>query len=48
VTTDDVVYVQGYELAKEERDQLLAPDGEGFVRMPLPVLKKIVAQLDEA
>ena len=41
-------YVQGYELVGPEKGALSAPAGENFVRIPLPVLKKIAAQVLEA
>jgi hypothetical protein len=42
------VYVQGYELSDAERAALQAPAGEGFVRIPLAVLKKIAAHVATA
>jgi hypothetical protein len=45
ITDDGTVYVQGAELGEAERAQLSAPPGEGFVRMPLSVLKRITAHL---
>jgi hypothetical protein len=46
ITTDDGnVYVQGYIPGADANRTLTAPDGEAFVRIPLPVLKKIAAQL---
>ena len=41
-------YVQGFELEVSERGALSAPAGESFVRIPLPVLKKIAAQVIDA
>ncbi len=46
ITTDDGnVYVQGYIPGEDANQTLTAPEGESFVRIPLPVLKKIAAQV---
>ena len=45
LATDGNVYVQGYQLGDAEKAALTAPAGEGFVRIPLAVLKKIAAQV---
>jgi len=45
VADDGNAYVQGFELAAAERNALLAPEGENFVRIPLATLKKIAAQV---
>lgn len=48
LTDGDNAYVQGYLLDDEEKSGLSAPSGEDFVRIPLPVLKKIAAQVIDA
>jgi hypothetical protein len=45
VAADGNAYVQGYQLAASETSELTAPEGEGFVRIPLSTLKKIAAQV---
>lgn len=45
LTDGDNAYVQGYLLSEAEKGSLSAPSGEDFVRIPLPVLKKIAAQV---
>ena len=45
IAEDGNVYVQGFELAPSEKSALTAPQGEGFVRMPLATLRKIAAQM---
>jgi hypothetical protein len=45
VADDGNAYVQGYLLAASENAELTAPVGEGFVRIPLAVLKKIATQV---
>ena len=45
IAADGNVYIQGYELADTEKYELAAPAGEGFVRIPFTVLKKIAAQV---
>lgn len=45
LTTGDAAFVQGYRLKEEERAALTAPDGEDFVAIPLPVLKRIAAEV---
>lgn len=45
VTEDGHVFVQGYELTDTERAALSAPAGEGYVRMPLAVLRKLAAHV---
>lgn len=42
---DGNAYVQGFELAAGEKSALTAPQGEGFVRMPLATLRKLAAQV---
>ena len=41
-------YVQGYLLGPDAHKALSAPEGEGFVEIPLATLKKIAAQVLEA
>lgn len=48
LTDGDAAYVQGYKLHTHEREQLSSPSDEDFVRIPLPVLKKIAAQVLDA
>ena len=48
IADDGNAYVQGYIPAPETADTLTAPTGEAFVRIPLPVLKKIAAQVVDA
>lgn len=48
LTDSDNAYVQGYLLDEAEKGGLSAPSGEDFVRIPLPVLKKIAAQVLDA
>ena len=45
IAADGNAYVQGYDLAEAERENLDAPAGESFVRIPLATLKKIAAQV---
>lgn len=45
LTDGEAAYVQGYKLQGQERAHLSAPGDEDFVRIPLPVLKKIAAQV---
>lgn len=45
LTDGDTAFVQGYLLSEAEKKGLSAPAGEDFVRIPLPVLKKIAAQV---
>ena len=45
VAADGNAYVQGYALAEAEKNELTAPAGEGFVRIPLATLKRIAAQV---
>lgn len=45
VAADGNVYVQGYQLTEAERAALTPPAGEGFVRIPLAVLKRIAAHV---
>jgi hypothetical protein len=45
IAADGNAYLQGYELAEAEKNELAAPAGEGFVRIPLATLKKIAAQV---
>lgn len=45
IADDGNAYIQGYELGAGEKAALTAPTGEGFVKMPLAVLRKIAAQL---
>jgi hypothetical protein len=45
ITEDGHAYVQGYELTSGEKSDLSAPQGEGFVKMPLATLRKIAAQV---
>jgi hypothetical protein len=45
IAEDGNAYVQGYELQGDEKAALTAPAGEGFVRIPLAVLRKIAAQV---
>ena len=42
---DGNAYIQGYELATGEKSALTAPQGEGFVRMPMATLRKLAAQV---
>ena len=42
---DGNAYVQGYELAPGESSELVAPVGEGFVKMPIATLQKLAAQM---
>ena len=39
------VFLQGYLPGESEQDQLTAPAGEGFVRMPREVFEKIARQV---
>lgn len=48
LTDGETAYVQGYQLDAAEQGALSAPEGEQFVRIPLPVLKRIAAQLIDA
>lgn len=48
LTDGDNAYIQGYQLEAAEKECLSAPSGEDFVRIPLPVLKKIAAQVIDA
>ena len=48
LTEDNTAYIQGYKLKEQEKQQLYAPMGEDFVRIPLPVLKKIAAHVLES
>lgn len=48
LTDGEAAYVQGYRLQEHERAKLSSPTDEDFVRIPLPVLKKIAAQVLEA
>ena len=41
-------FVQGYLPSAHESKTLTAPEGEGFVRIPLSVLKNIAAQVTDA
>jgi hypothetical protein len=41
---DGNAYVQGLQLAANESSALVAPPGEGFVKMPLATLRKLAAQ----
>jgi len=45
VAADGNVYVQGYELTAAEKSALTPPAGEGFVRIPLAVLRRIAAHV---
>lgn len=45
IAEDGNAYIQGYELETAEKAALAAPQGEGFVRMPLAVLRKIAEQV---
>jgi hypothetical protein len=45
IAADGNAYIQGYELAAVEKAALAAPQGEGFVRIPLATLKRIAAQV---
>lgn len=45
IADDGNAYIQGYELGRAEKSALVAPQGEGFVRIPLATLKKIAAQV---
>ncbi len=45
VTDDGNVFVQGYQPAEAEAQILSAPEGEGFVKMPLETLRKIARQV---
>ena len=45
---DGNAYVQGYQLNDAEQAGLTAPSGEGFVRIPMAVLRKIAVQVVDA
>lgn len=45
IASDGNVYMQGNLISKEANSALSAPQGEGFVSMPIEVAKKIAAQL---
>ena len=45
IADDGNAYIQGFQLEETERTTLTAPHGEGFVRMPLAVFRKIAAQV---
>ena len=45
IADDGNVYVQGYVLGEATASVLTAPVGEAFVSIPLPVLKRIAAQV---
>ena len=48
LTDGDAAFVQGYQPTPEERQSLKSPDGEDFVRIPLPILRKLAVQLAES
>lgn len=48
LTDGEDAYVQGYLPGQEASECLSAPNGEGFVRIPLATLKKIAAQVVDA
>jgi hypothetical protein len=45
IADDGNAYVQGYQLGAGDNAVLVAPAGEGFVKMPIATLKKIAAQV---
>jgi len=48
LTDGQDAFVQGYLPNADEANTLTAPAGESFVRIPLPALKKIAAQVVDA
>lgn len=45
LTDGEAAYIQGYELREDEKEHLSAPEGEGFVRIPLLTLKRIAGHV---
>jgi len=45
IITDGDIFIQGYQPAQGERQQLSAPAGEDFIKMPRATFEKIARQV---